>query len=87
MVIIFKFKIKFKAVIKIKQLVGEHPFAVKALIIDNLFLGKKKKKATWAISLGPGHGRQTPRSHRPPHGRVNGKHGKIRSSVNMRQIK
>lgn len=63
MVIIFKFKIKFKAVIKIKQLVGEHPFAVKALIIDNLFLGKKKKKATWAISLGPGHGRQTPRSH------------------------
>lgn len=44
MVIIFKFKIKFKAVIKIKQLVGEHPFAVKALIIDNLFLGKKKKK-------------------------------------------
>ena len=50
MVIIFKFKIKFKAVIKIKQLVGEHPFAVKALIIDNLFLGKKKKKKPLGLS-------------------------------------
>lgn len=86
MVIIFKFKIKFKAVIKIKQLVGEHPFAVKALIIDNLFLGKKKKKShlgyqpwsrTWQANSKKSHGL----------GRVNGKHGKIRSSVNMRQIK